>query len=148
VSNDLPTAARIVQKFFPQVKTVIDAKQGVVISVTEEDCEKGKSREPHACAMARAAMRKHDGAVISITIAYLVDGTQAKRYFVPRSLSRELVAFDRAKYFSPGDYELSAPGPGHKLGRRKVFKPNLGKSKKRRMTRHITSGVRTLWETP
>jgi hypothetical protein len=126
----MPTALSIVQRYYPQVKTITDAKR-------EKD---------------------YDGAVISVAISYLIRGDRAMRYRTPSSVAREIVSFDRHADFTPGRYALAvptayhhkllAPNGTHKLG----GKPgsHAGKKKSPRpeeadtMLSHRTMNVRAL----
>jgi hypothetical protein len=103
------SALKIVQKYHPNVTKVVDARSPLHIAVTARDCKNSNSKEPSACAMARACEREFDGAIISTTVAYVIQGGTAKRYRVPQSVARELVSFDRNHEFAPGDYHLKAP---------------------------------------
>lgn len=140
------TALRIVRKYHPNVKKVVDAKRAATITVTENDCAASKSKAPDSCALSTAFCKKHDGAIISLAIAYLIDGDVAVRYRVPSAISREIVSFDRGHYFAPGTYRLSSPVSTEKLevirnrkGRKKVFR-----KKGSHRTFHKTAGVRSL----
>lgn len=139
----MPNSLRIVQKFFPDVEAVTQAKKSVHIEVTSADSAIGRGKAHHACAMARACKRtlKLDGAIVSLGTAYLVKGTQATRYTVPQVVSREIVSFDRGSGFAPGLYTLNKPQarrqtpsrPSHGSGGR-----GPGKHK------HVTAGVRAV----
>lgn len=109
------TALKIVQKYYPQVSSLVDAKKPVTINVTPEDCKQGKSGAPSECAMARAFSREYDGAIISKSISYLVRGKVALRYRTPESVTREIISFDRNNNFQPGEYGLRAPEQSAKL---------------------------------
>jgi hypothetical protein len=141
--------------FFPAAKTVTDAKHPLTIRVEPQDRSGAKRKAPDNCAMARACIRKLgvDGAVISLHSAYLLKGNKVTRYRVPESLRREIVTFDRfgGKGFANGEYLLSKPGTGHKIGGRKKVAPKgrAGKPKqvhgpKRHRKIHVTEGVRSL----
>lgn len=137
----------IVKKYHPEVDTVIDATKPIVVEVSREDCRRGKFQEPDACAMAKALEREHDGAIISLKVAYIIDGNKATRYVVPESVAREVVSFDRAKLFAPGEYSLRPPSKADKIGGRtrpqyaKNRKPSYPTAKRRV---HRTTGIRSL----
>jgi hypothetical protein len=138
-------ALRIVNKFFPYVTKVRDAKEDFQVEVTAEDNEQANVKDHSSCAMAVACKRSQDidGAVISTSIGYLIDGETAFRFRVPQSVSREVVSFDRNGGFLPGSYTLIAPEKGHRLGEHyKENKPKRRHAKHRRRTRHVTQGVR------
>jgi len=141
------SALGIVQKYHPKVRRVKDAKKPISIVVRAADCKSGRRGSPNSCAMARAFERQCDGAIISVSKAYLINGEIATRYQVPPSISREIVAFDRSRKFSPGIYALSAISKNNRLGPRKFPQPKSGRSaphdhEKRR--HHKTTGIRSL----
>ena len=137
----------IVRKYHPEVTQVVDASKSIEISVSKADCKSGKFSEPDNCAMAKAFQREHDGAIISLSSAYIIDGTKAVRYKVPESVSREIVSFDRNHQFAPGEYQLRPPSASEKIGKRtrpqytKNRKPEYSANKKRY---HRTAGIRSL----
>ncbi len=99
-----------VQKFFPNVKKVTDAKTNAYVEVTSADVSASKIKNHKQCAMAVACKRKFhlDGVIIAKSVAYLVKGNSARRFKVPESVSREVVSFDRGSGFSAGKYALGA----------------------------------------
>lgn len=143
------SALQIVQSYYPGVTKVKDAKKGINITVTKDDCFRGTKKAPNKCAMANAFQRKegYDGAIISKAISYLIQGDQAIRYKTPESVAREIVSFDRGQDFDPGDYSLKAPSEREKLGvshgpsPSQSPKSNSGGMKNRY---HKTTGVRVL----
>jgi hypothetical protein len=148
------SALNIVRKYHPQVTSVVDAKKPVTIEVTAKDCKDGKRKGPSSCAMACAAKRDYDGAIISLSTAYLVKGNKATRYLVPQAVSREIVSFDRAKKFEPGEYALNAPPDSMTIS--VIRERSAGKKKGRhknaagqrytgtRTRNHRTAGIRAL----
>lgn len=139
------SALGIVQKYYPWITAVVDAKRSLDIVVSKADCRTGKTKAADQCAMAKACEKEHDGAIISLSVAYIIDGTKATRYKVPTSVAREIVSFDRFGGFSPGVYNLAAPTKIQRLGKRtgpqSKAKGNYGKVKKRH---HRTAGIRSL----
>lgn len=143
----MPSALQIVQKFFPGVKTVVDAERNARIEVTSKDEATSRKKSHKGCAMAVACKRKFhlDGVIISVNRAYLVKGDRARRFQLPPSVSREVVSFDRGGGFEPGDYELSKVGEGTKLGVSRNIKSNGSKHSHVGATAkmsHKTGGVR------
>lgn len=138
------SALNVVRKFFPNVETVVDATRSAPIEVTSRDCTAKGVRDHTACAMAVACKRKFhlDGVIIARTTAYLVKGKQARRFHVPHSIAREVVAYDRGASFSPGKYVLAPISKGHRFG---VAKPGKvsGKANKTPRFRHVTNKIRT-----
>lgn len=141
------SALGIVRKYHPEVNRVVDAKKPLTIEVTASDCRSGNSGKASSCAMAKACERDFDGAVISLSVAYMVKGDRATRYRVPASVQREIVSFDRAHKFEPGTYKLKAPNTTEKLGsakhaNKKDWAPAPGGGNRPRS--HKTAGIRAL----
>lgn len=136
---------KIVQKFFPKVKTVVDASHKALIEVSKEDTKSKGIKDHNNCAMAVACKRKFklDGVIISRSVAYLIKGTQARRFKVPESVSREVVSFDRGAGFSPGKYELSAVPPSDKKSR-ETGRDRGNRHMKLKRKRHMTINVRSV----
>ena len=140
------SSLRIVNKLFPKVKRVTDAKRNASIEVTLKDATSRGVKNHKECAMAVACKRKFkvDGVIISRSVAYLIKGSHAQRFHLPESVSREVVSFDRGAGFAPGKYELAAVSPANILGSRDERKPRTRKrnplSPKR--FQHITTDVR------
>jgi putative transposase len=143
----MPSALSIVQRFFPEVSSVVDARADQEIEVTKRDTSLATVKNHKQCAMAVACKRKFelDGVVISIHTAYLVKGRQATRYLLPESVSREVVSFDRNGGFSAGEYTLIKPGKHHRLGEHSPQSNKHNGTKKRSGIRHhFTEGIRTI----
>jgi hypothetical protein len=97
--------------------------------------------------MAKACKRKkYDGAIISISTAYVIQGDTATRYKVPPNVAREIVAFDRHSEFAPGEYDLRAPSPRERLGQQMKTSRCPGKKNgtERSKRKHMTQGIRAL----
>jgi len=111
-------ALDIVRKFYPNVTTVVDAAKSLNIHVTKEDVAASDKKDHSGCAVAKACLRLKpvDGAIVSISTAYLIKGRRAVRYKVPQAIAREIISFDRAAKFEPGEYILNAPSLYQKLG--------------------------------
>lgn len=139
-------ALNTVQKFFPQVKKVVDANEPADIEVTTKDATLKGVKNHESCAMAVACKRKFhlDGVIISRSTAYLIKGRQARRFKLPPATAKEVVSFDRGGGFAPGTYRLSAVGDWAKLGRRQGSnKRETGNGTKKRF-RHLTTDIRTV----
>lgn len=142
------SALGIVRKYYPEVNKIVEAKKPIKIEVTAEDCRAGRRKGASSCAMAKAFQREYDGAIISLSTAYLIKGDKATRYKVPNAVTREIISFDRAKKFEPGQYRLAVPQ--YKLGTpnrnsKKRYKNSAGEryiSQKAR--NHHTAGIRAL----
>lgn len=142
------SALGIVRKYYPQVTRILEAKKDLTILVTTKDSRSSTKKSPNACALATACEREYDGAIISLSVAYLIKGNKAMRYRVPGAIAREIVSFDRHQDFQPGQYKLNAPsesGKLHPLGRKLRANRKGGGfygGDKRRV--HRTAGIRSL----
>jgi hypothetical protein len=140
-----------IQRFCPEVNRVADATKPITITVTKRDVQKSSKKNPENCAMACSFKRRGwDSAIIHRSTAYLVRGDLAVRYFVPQSVVREIVSFDRHGDFRPGDYHLSAIDPSRRIGAYQPETRNVpGGTNKRAVKkpvalirRHVTEGIR------
>lgn len=140
------SALSIVRKYHPAVTMMVDAAKPISFQVTKADCSRGKKGSPESCALARAAGRQWDGAVISRTRAYLIKGKRAIRYAVPQSVAREIVSFDRNHNFAPGKYSLIPVSPTVTFrGRKKYIQSRVkGAPHARARDSHRTAGIRSL----
>lgn len=141
-------ALNVIKKFFPKVTNVVDATRNATIEVTKKDAASKAVKDHNGCAMAVACKRKFhlDGVIISRSMAYLIKGTQARRFELPETVSREVVSFDRGAGFAVGRYELAKVAPQNRLDRerkkRTTWVANRDGSPKRK--RHITTNVRSV----
>lgn len=115
---------------------VFNATKSAKITITPLDVKRGDKKDAGKCAAARACV--HDMSAVAARVhvgrTYVeLPAKQARRYGVkapngspvwvrfrtPNSLRTEIVAFDRAKSFDPGDYILPPCQPSHRAtGRR------------------------------
>ena len=144
----MATALQVVKKFFPGVKTVVDATRNARIEVTKRDEATSKRKSHKTCAMAVACKRKFhlDGVIISSNRAYLVKGDKARRFELPPSVTKEVVSFDRGGGFEPGEYELSRVSPTSRLDAPrpsgKAHPKTSGSNIASRKFQHRTGGIR------
>lgn len=146
------SALKIVQKYHPSVTKVLEGRRDLSIHVTAKDCAGATKKAPSSCALAKAASRKYDGAIVSLNVAYLIKGRTATRYKVPAAISRELVSFDRHGDFRPGEYFLKAPRKTETLGALRKYakdqnlrrKPGYKQKRDHKPRIHYTEGLRAL----
>lgn len=140
----MASALHSVRKFFPNVKTVLDATRNANIEVTKKDTKSKGVKKHTECAMALACKRKFklDGVIISKGISYLIKGNKARRFKTTESVSREITSFDRGAGFRPGIYELSKITPGISLGPRNRPQYNKNRETKEKCKYHITEDIR------
>lgn len=111
------------------IEKVVDAKEGVIVSVTEDDSKGGRKKDPKSCALAKACVRNKicDAAVIGIGKSYLIKGNVATRYKTSVGVSREITSFDRHQDFAVGkDYLLSKISPKDRIGSQKYYSKPSG----------------------
>lgn len=141
----MASALQVVQEFFPDVRSVVDADEPSIVEVTKRDSDSAAVRNHKACAMAVACKRKMaaDGVIVSVSTAYVVRGKKAVRYHLPERVSREVVSFDRNGGFAPGEYALNVPDKSNRIGHMNGgSKRTNGKGKK--VKHHHTTGIRTV----
>ena len=130
-------------KHFPGLRHVKDAKGRLVVTVAARDKAAAKKLRHKECALALACRRQFhlDGVLIARSRAYLVKGDTATRYELPMAIQKEIVSFDRGGGFDPGQYALLKParllGPG---GGGRTRKSRSRTAKPRR--RHLVGKVR------
>lgn len=109
----------------------VDAKKPLLVTVKTGDIRKAKKKDPQNCGFAQACRRenpKAEAVFFFRSSAWVQEGKTIKRYLLPTSMQKEIVAFDRGAPFDPGHYELKAPSPSNTLEaqheRNKVKKDN------------------------
>ncbi len=141
-------ALRIVNKFFPSVTKVTDATEKTMIEVTARDAASKAVKDHGACVMAVACKRKFhlSGVIISRSVAYLIKYNEATRYYLPSSVAKEIVSFDRGAGFEVGTYELSSIPKLNRLGARagRELDPDRERKDKSKRFRHLTTNVRAV----
>lgn len=124
---------------------VVDAKKKCVINIKMADVKSAKTKDPGACAAAKACLRatKVEQARVHIGRVYLLRGNKWERYLTPKALRSEIISFDRGAKFQPGVFTLYAPHPTAKVGKMQGSATGQrDKPKKKRAKYHIVSGVR------
>lgn len=114
---------------------VVDAPKPVKLHITPQDVAKGSTKDPGACAAARACMRElnAEAARVHIGRTYLKLKDKWVRFHTSRALRSEIIAFDRGGKFEPGEYYLSPMQPAKRTGKQQGSKT---KSKPRAERRH------------
>lgn len=131
-------------------KPVIDATKPLQISISSKDAALGKTKDPGACAAARAIIRTITdvkSARVHLGRTYIEYKDKWIRYKTPESLKVEIVSFDRGAKaeYTTGDYTLYAPSPTDRLGMRpKPTGATGGKHRRKHIARviHQIEGVR------
>lgn len=142
---------------------VIDARRPATITIKPLDVRRGDKKDPGKCAAARAclhdmhaiAARVHVGRTYVELPVKLARRYGAKtrsnarrvwvRFRTPPALRTEIVSFDRANKFDPGEYILPPPQPSHRARGRAYGGKKVVKSahpRRRPTPRHVLGGVR------
>lgn len=125
---------------------VFDAKRPIKLIVNKNDVDKADIKEPKDCAVARACRRELHAKEVRVHLSRIYIKTNEgnwTRYFTPRALRTEIVAFDRGGTFGTGEYQLTVPTPSHKLGKRRGSHKDYAKKGKKRRKAHVIKDVRT-----
>ena len=107
-------------------KPVKDATKKVEFTITKRDVTTGATKDPAACAAAKACMRELGAteARVHLSRTYLKINNEWQRFQTPGAIRSEIIAFDRGGSFEPGDYTLrplpkserNKRGKAHSLG--------------------------------
>src|SRR5688572_23236975 len=79
---------------------LVDAKKPLEIEVLPEDIRRADRKKPQSCGFAKACRRMDNdirAAYFFQSTAYLEFDDKIVRYSLPKSMQKEIVAFDRAK---------------------------------------------------
>lgn len=129
---------------------VKDATKKIVVEIARQDIVGGKTKDPSACAAARACIRqipKCTQARVFKSRTYLKIGDKWLRFHTPASMRLEIAAFDRGTNFLPGVYTLAPLQPSHREngssrgGKKKPVRKSP-RSGKKRTVYHKLEGVR------
>lgn len=147
------SALKRIQKLFPQVQKVHDARRSILVSVTKHDSSSARKKDPGGCALAKACVRQKlaDAAIIGVGISWLIKGRSAMRYKTSTGVAREITSFDRHQDFAEGqDYVLSKVPPTGRLdfprnkGGRKTGPHNTSFGKPVAIHKHETTNIRVV----
>lgn len=135
---------------------VVNATKKISITITPRDVLNGNTKDPGACAAAKACMREVDGctaARVHLGRTYLKMDKKWIRFQTPVALRAEIISFDRGHEFQPGEYVLRALTPSEraKTGRRQGSNKPGARDKgsknrtpsKHRAKPHVVHGVRS-----
>lgn len=134
----------VCQRYFPNVREVVDATTPIVVEITSHDQSHSTVMNHTDCALAVACTRAThaDGCIIGLTTSFVIKGKVATRYRNTEGISREITSFDREAGFDVGYYQLSPPyqkaphsGPS---GRKNPDAAN----KYRHYTKHVRTTLR------
>ena len=135
----------VVQKYFPDVKSIVDGHRPIVLTVTNKHVTRGVKRDPKNCPAALAVNElrpKPDGALVHKHVAYIVRGDTAERYMVPVATRDAIVQEDLSGDFKPGLYVLTPPTLGNQLGRERPPATGKGRKTGKRAASQYIPGVR------
>ncbi len=126
---------------------IINAKRTIKVTVNKNDIGKSDPKNPADCAVARAIRREFHvkEARVHLGRVYLrANEGNWVRYFTPRALRTEIIAFDRGGTFSPGEYTLSPMSPSKAQGKHQGGPTKQQKKTgKKRSPPHVVTDVRS-----
>lgn len=125
---------------------VQDGTKPITLNVKNIDISRANTKEPDACAVARACYRELKAKEVRVHLSrvYVRLNGSFLRYCTPAALRSEIIAFDRGGEFEPGQYALSVPPPSRTLTgkRRGGIKTHRVATGARRKKAHTVSNVR------
>ena len=123
---------------------VVDATKRLQITIKDTDVKNGKTKDPGACAAARACIRQlHcNAARVHLGRTYLQMGKKWVRFNTPEAIRAEIISFDRGALFQAGNYTLSPPQPSHRGNRKRQGSDAPSRGGKARAKPHVIHGVR------
>jgi len=106
----------------PKDVPIVDATEPLVLDIRPLDTRYAQSRNPEACAVARALLRSLDGVIgvkIGAETALVHFGDRVVRYFISTETRKMVKAYDKADFFPSGvTAKLLPPPPSRQLGAR------------------------------
>lgn len=119
---------------------IIDSDNDLEINITKNDVLRAKRNEPANCAAAIATKRILGKDVeVHISRTYVKSNKKWIRYLTPESIAREIVSFDRAGIFDPGNYIFKTPTISQRLGNPRSGHQISGKKNRKQ---HSTNNIR------
>lgn len=122
-----------------------DAAQNMVFTIRLSDIKGSTKKSNGDCAAARALCRQSSikEARVYLSRTLVRRNSHWDRYVTPDALRTEIVTYDRAGMFDPGDYILKAPKKSQALGYKRG-QPRSKRTKTGKAPRpfHVLSGVR------
>ena len=118
--NHSQRLVKLLRKFDPKLSRVDDAKEDLDVHITAKDVSNSIKKDMNNCALAVASKRElHPDMVIATrSRLYLIKNHKALRYDLTERIRMEITSFDRGAEFTPGTYNVKAPPPTARLGRR------------------------------
>lgn len=99
-------------------KPIVDATKPLPFKVTRRGINQARVACPMTCAIAKGLTR--DKRILSVRIGQKLALVETKlvatRYAIRPEDVRKIRAFDKARYFEPGEYKLVPPPEDNKLG--------------------------------
>jgi hypothetical protein len=116
-----------------------NASLPVRITVTEEDIKSGRRKNPDACAVALAAVRRVKGVTAAkahLGCIYLLVNGKWRRWMTPAALRTEIIVFDRGGRFVPQVFDLHPPPVARLVSRARRLNGHAPRPKRSRWKRH------------
>ena len=128
---------------------VINAKKPIMLHVTPEDIKAARKHSPSSCAVAKACMREWKVKEVRVHLSRIYIRCNEKnwvRYYTPKPMRSEIIAYDRGGEFLPSVFTVKPVSASQCTGKRQGT--NTDKNDKSRTLRKkrkpyaIVKGVR------
>ena len=100
---------------------VINAKRPIMLHVTPQDIKTARKYSPGNCAVAKACMREWKVKEARVHLSRIYVRCNEKnwvRYFTPRPMRSEIIAYDRGGEFLPSVYSVKPVSASKRTGKR------------------------------
>jgi len=128
---------------------VVNAKRPVMLHVTPQDIKTARKFSPGNCAVAKACMREWKVKEARVHLSRIYVRCNEKnwvRYFTPRPMRSEMIAYDRGGEFLPSVYTVKPVSASRRTGKRQgtnTDKNNKSRElRKKRKPYTVVKGVR------
>jgi hypothetical protein len=128
---------------------VLNAKRPIMLHVTPQDIKTARKYSPGNCAVAKACMREWKVKEARVHLSRIYVRCNEKnwvRYFTPRPMRSEIIAYDRGGEFLPSVYTVKPVSASKRTGKRQgtdTDKNNKSRElRKKRKPYTVVKGVR------
>ena len=128
---------------------VVNAKRPIMLHVTPQDIKTARKYSPGNCAVAKACMREWKVKEARVHLSRIYVRCNEKnwvRYFTPRPMRSEIIAYDRGGEFLPSVYTVKPVSASKRTGKRQgtdTDKNNKSRElRKKRKPYTVVKGVR------
>ena len=128
---------------------VVNAKRPIMLHITPQDIKAARKYSPGNCAVAKACVREWKVKEARVHLSRIYVRCNEKnwvRYFTPRPMRSEIIAYDRGGDFLPSVYTVKPVSASRRTGKRQgtnTDKNNKSRElRKKRKPYTVVKGVR------